>query len=174
MNYKRNAGQLRFLEWYITGSTDFKVKLKNIKTLNVNDYFIAMGDFNVLLHAKNEGATVLNRILNKTNPWIDKSSMTFTNEAQNFSKNPKRLMLDYIATSRSITPLNGRIHHPQFDRNELGCESKKLIPQNNKNDMIEVKYLHNETRCSVLVKKKYKQLKEASDHYPLYGEFEIK
>jgi endonuclease/exonuclease/phosphatase family metal-dependent hydrolase len=174
VNYKRNADQLRFLEWYITGSTDFKVNISGLSHLKKGAYYIAMGDFNISPNAKDEGATVINNILDKTNPWIAKKDMTFTNESSTYNKNPSRLMLDYIISSKNIIPSKGQILHPNFFRAELGCSDKNLAKHTTKDDMIIVNYTENARECSALIHKEYRNFKEASDHYPLYGEFTIK
>ena len=174
INYIRNADQLRFLEWYLTGETDFKVEL-SLPRLSKESYFIAMGDFNVSIKSKHApGAKVLKRLLNKTNPWIDKNKMTFTNEAETFAPKPMRLLLDYIITSKNIKPIKGKILHPDFKSKSIGCfkDLKHKIPT--QKDQKVVSYTHKQNKCYSIIYEDYFHFKNASDHYPIYGEFEIK
>lgn len=171
INMYRNAQQLKFLEWYLTGNTDFKVNLERIKPLKKTDRFLAMGDFNVGFNAENsQGATVLNRLFNKTSPWIKPDKMNFTNESSHFGPNPTRLMLDYIITSKNIKSVQGEIMHPNFERDELGCEDANEAKKDN---FKIVEYTSDNKTCRVAIHQDYFHFKKASDHYPLYGEFEI-
>lgn len=173
INILRNAEQLKFLEWYLTGNTAHQVRLKNISPLKSTDYFIAVGDFNVSYKQKNSpGAKVMNRILTKTKPWIAQDKMNFTNESPHWGKDPMRLMLDYIVVSKNIKINYGEIMHPDFKRIELGCDDN--IEQIQKyNKMTKITYLKDGRKCHALVTKDYFKFKQASDHYPLYGEFEL-
>ncbi|MCO4793205.1 MAG: endonuclease/exonuclease/phosphatase family protein [Bacteriovoracaceae bacterium] len=173
-NYIRNADQLRFLEWYLTGSTDIDVNLSSIKPLSPKATYIAMGDFNTdIKNLKNPGSAVLRRLFEKSNTWIKQKDMTFTNEGSSYSPKPFRLLLDYIISSKNLEPVAGGIIHPNWNkRRELGCNGMpKLLPAS---DMALVSYRQNKKECWALVDKYYQTLKDASDHYPLWGHFKIK
>jgi endonuclease/exonuclease/phosphatase family metal-dependent hydrolase len=175
-NYKRNADQLRFLEWYLTGATDINVNVRSLKPLSPKDTFIAMGDFNTdINNPKNEGTTVLARLFKKTNTFIKQSEMNFTNEGGSYSPRPFRLMLDYIVSSKNLEPVAGGIIHPDWKkREELGCDGMpKLIPPP---ELALVGYLDKKKKqeCWVLVDRKYQILKDTSDHYPIWGHFKLK
>ncbi len=175
-NYKRNADQLRFLEWYLTGATDINVNLLSLKPLSSKDTFIAMGDFNTdINNLDNEGSKVLARLFQKTNTFIKTSEMTFTNEGGSYSPKPFRLMLDYIISSKNLEPVAGGIIHPNWKkREELGCDGMpKMLPPA---DLSLVSYLDRKKKqeCWVLVDRRYQILKEASDHYPIWGHFKLK
>ncbi len=119
INDFRNAEQLRFLEWYTTGKTDYPTKLKGIEPLPKGSYFIATGDFNVDINdTDSAGSKVLKNIFKKTNTWIPVSQMSFTNETFNSTTQPLRLMLDYMFTSRNIKAKQGKIIHPDFTKTE--------------------------------------------------------
>lgn len=101
INFLRNQRQLEFLKWYL--NPDGKSKIINqIMPLKQNSYFIVVGDLNIDFKKEEEGAKVLNSILNHFNTWIPIRDMDYTH------KNPK-LMLDYIILSKNIIPLKGKI-----------------------------------------------------------------
>jgi hypothetical protein len=100
--------------------------------------------------------------------------MSFTNESSNYGPKPFRLMLDYIITSLDIETTSGMIIHPSFERTELGCEIDPENTQINADQKI-VKYLdRGKKECFSIVDKIFYEIKEASDHYPLYGTFKFK
>lgn len=174
VNYVRNAEQLKFLEWYLTGSTDFTVNLPNIKPLDKNAYYVATGDWNTeYSNTENPGSTVLRRLFHKSQLWLsDVKELSFTNEGGGYMKKPFRLMLDYIAYSTNIEMIDAKIIHPSFDRKELGCETISL-PQTPKDYLLE-SYKDGSRTCHVFIHKSYKAFKEASDHYPIWGHFKLK
>jgi hypothetical protein len=174
VNYKRNEDQLKFLEWYLTGTTDFKVNIEGIKPLKKNSYYVAVGDFNTAFHDQDKlGSIVLRRFYKKSKLWIgDNSKLSFTNEGPGYKKNPSRLMLDYIAYSKNIEMISGKIIHPRFDNIQLGC--KKFINAIKPKEMLEVSWRERDKICKAFVYPEYKLFKEASDHYPIYGEFRLK
>jgi hypothetical protein len=172
INDKRNADQLRFLEWYTTGKTDFPVNIQGVSPLPKNSYYIIMGDLNVsVFDEESEGKLVLENIFSKTNPWMKLSEKDYTNEASHFGPKPHRLLLDYIIASTNIKSINGKIIRPTDSRINLGCLPKKDSDKNKKNDMIEATYIENGKECSALISRNDYNLKIASDHFPLYGEF---
>ncbi len=143
VNDYRNAEQLRFLEWYLTGKTDHKVNLPSIQPLKSDAYFIAMGDFNVSVFDNgSEGSSVLKNLFKKSKLWMEAEKLSFTNESPGFDEKPLRLLLDYIVVSNNIKIKDAQIIHP-----------KKM----------DLKAPDTE----------YKTFKTASDHYPIYGEFEL-
>jgi hypothetical protein len=174
VNYKRNEDQLKFLEWYTTGSTDFKVKINGIKPLAKDAYYVATGDFNTSFNDKvNPGSAVLRRMFTKSKLWTgDKSKLSFTNEGAGYGTNPFRLMLDYIAYSNNIEMISGKIIHPNFERIQLGCNGSNNTSK--PAGMIKVSWNERNKICSAFVHPDYKTFKDASDHYPILGEFRLK
>lgn len=171
INDFRNAEQLRFLEWYTTRKTDFSVNLAKINPLEAKDYYLIVGDLNVDINDQSsEGSSVLKRIIKKSNSWIRPDKLTFTNESGNFAPSPMRLLLDYIIVSKNIRVKKGLILHPKFDRDELGCGQKPSVSLPGKTI---VSYTKQSKECFVMVDKEYAQFKNASDHYPIYGEFSL-
>jgi len=172
-NYKRNEDQLKFLEWYITGSTDFKVNIKGIKPLKKDAYYVAVGDFNTAFHDTEKlGSAVLRRMFTKSKLWVgNDSKLSFTNEGPGYGAKPFRLMLDYIAYSKNIEMISGKIIHPRFDNVQLGCKKpfNKIKPKG----MIKVSWTERDKICEAFVYPEYKLFKEASDHYPIFGEFRL-
>lgn len=181
LNMIRNAEQLKFLEWYLTGKTTFSVKLKGLSPLAEGSYFIAMGDFNVGINAtgtQQAGADTLKRLFKVARAWIPENKMTYSNESSGFKPNPNRLMLDYIVTSKNIKGSNTKIILPPIERHELGCKGERLKATKNlplkKIKYVKVEYKHKGKTCFAMVNKDYYVFKQASDHYPLYGEFELR
>lgn len=171
-NYLRNRDQLRFLEWYLTGSTDIKVNI-DIKPLNKNDYYVATGDWNTAYDSKeNPGSEILRSLYKKSQLWLKSTSeLSFTNEGRGYGKKPQRLMLDYIAYSQNIEMLKGQILHPDFERKVLGCAdtNTRIAPKG----YILVEWAEDKKTCKAFVKKSYKLFKDASDHYPILGVFKL-
>lgn len=174
VNYIRNEAQLKFLEWYLTGSTDINVDLPQITPLKENTYYIATGDWNTdYNNAENPGSKVLRRLFNKSKLWIGSpDKLTFTNESDGYNKTPFRLMLDYMVHSNNIETLEGKIIHPDFTRVELGCKNGSIpdAPQ----DFVIESYTNGNKTCKVFVHKTYRAFKNASDHYPIWGHFKLK
>lgn len=169
-NYERNRDQLRFLEWYLTGSTDIKVNLPKIKPIK-GESFIAAGDWNVGFRTNNAGASVMQSILKKTTPFISEEKMDFTNEGAGFGPKPFRLMLDYLVVSNDLKINSGEIMHPNFERVELGCNDK--VKDKSRRNFVKVKYANNGKTCYALIHKSYIDYKDASDHYPIFAEVEL-
>lgn len=170
INDYRNAEQLRFLEWYLTGATDYPVKLKSLKPLATNSYYIAMGDFNVGIEDKSsEGSLVMQKLYHKTQGWVERKQLSFTNESSHYKPAPLRLMLDYILASPNMEIVKGEIIHPDFERTELGCKTKPRVKKG-----VVVSYLDDNKLCHALIGNEYHLFKRASDHYPIYGEFKLK
>lgn len=184
INVFRNAEQLRFLEWYISGETDHPVDLIGIKPLTKDDYYVIVGDLNVdLKNVGSEGSKVLNRIISNNKPWMNSDHMLFTIEATHFAPNPFRLVLDYIIVSNNIQVLEGGVIHPDFTRQELGADRGVMQCPDGKSI---VKYRLDEDQAvpfeqaissgldhHALVEEEYLLFKGASYHYPIYAELRL-
>lgn len=168
-NLKRNADQLRFMEWYLTGSTDITVGSMNISTLNKSDLFIAMGDWNVGIHDDKEGAQVLQSLSYKIQlPLISNS---YTNETQNFSPKTTKLYLDYIGFSKNFKMKRFEILNQAKYHFEHGCDIAPPLP--NRADNVVATYSKGSKTCYIEVDQDYYHLKNASDHYPIVLELEL-
>lgn len=173
-NYARNADQLRFLEWYLTGSTDKDLNHLGIRPLPSDARFIAMGDWNVeYQHKENEGAKVLRRLMQKIKFHVKKP--TFTNEGWGYGKTPFRLTLDYIAYGGRLKLSHGETIYPSFDMEYLGCKKTGEFEQ--KRIGADQKQVFWQDRkkgtCSSVVHRDWEKFKTASDHYPLKAKFVI-
>ena len=171
MNFARNADQLKFLEWYLTGKTSFEVSLSNINPLKENTHYLAAGDFNVdIKETQKEGARVLKNLINKTKSWLPLQNLTHTYESDSLAPDPFRLNLDYILVSKNIKVLEGKILHPNYHRIELGTEKPEV--NLNKNQEL-ISYLDNNKTNYAIVTKNYTNFKKASDHFPIWGRFQL-
>lgn len=172
-NYERNRDQLRFLEWYLTGKTDIEVSLESIQPLQKNSYFVAVGDWNTSYNSKeNPGSEVLRSLYTKTKLWLSNvDQLSFTNEGNGYGMKPNRLMLDYIAYSKNIKMIKGEILHPEFTRTVLGCNATEIGKK--PEGFVLATWKEKNKTCKAFVKKSYKNYKEASDHYPIIGVFEL-
>mgnify|MGYP003682953247 CR=1 FL=1 len=174
INDYRNAEQLRFMEWYMTGSTDFKVQLKSITPISEKKYIIAVGDLNVApTESGGEGSLVINNLIKKATPWIKKSAMNFTSESSGYRKDPNRFMLDYIFTSKLLKPVKGKIIHPNFEWIDAECAGEEESKNPNPNIYAKILFKKGTKDCYAYTRHDYVTLKKASDHYPIYGEFEF-
>lgn len=175
-NYVRNRDQLRFLEWYTTGSTDIKVTIKDITPLPKGSLWIAIGDWNTdVLSGKNPGSKVLKRFFAKTNS-VFKNTIK-THEADGFSRKRWSATLDYIAYSDGLKLVDQKILTAEEGRLFLGCDKNiphKLTPELPAHRHI-VKYFDKvkKKNCFVSVNKKFFVQKQASDHFPLWASFKI-
>ena len=164
-NYERNKDQLRFLEWYLTGGTDIPVKLpkkySDIKPLKKTDKFIAMGDWNTSIYANNKGSTVLRRIFKSVDTWIEKP--IHTHESQHFGEKRTKLTLDYIAY-RGLKIVDAGIYFPK--ENEGSCHKYSDLPSR-------LKSRHRKVDADKCLNEKSVELKQASDHFPIWASFEL-
>ncbi|MBI2520049.1 MAG: hypothetical protein HYV97_06520 [Bdellovibrio sp.] len=168
-NFQRNADQLRFLEWYLTGETDISVTLPEISPLRKGSYAVAVGDFNVGLSStdpKQLGAQVLSRLAKKWTLWMPHPD--YTNDGDGVRSNPTRLLLDFIFLSSNLTKIEGGIYHP---------EANLTFPQSPTdtapNGMSEVMINGQNQARRAFVNADYLECKNSSDHYPLWASFEL-
>jgi len=187
INGFRNAEQLRFLEWYVSGETDHSVALSGIKPLKKADYYMIVGDLNVDINDKEaEGSSVLQSVIEKSTSWIRPDNIAFTCEAAHFGPSPLRLVLDYIIVSRNIEVLQGKVIHPNFDREELGCGQKpgesppgrsmvtyKIDEPDVAGQEVTPSATKDRRDYYAMIDNEYLLFKEASYHYPIYGEFRL-
>lgn len=174
-NYHRNADQLRFLEWYTTGSTDIDVNIEGIEPLAPGAYFVAIGDWNTdIRNLKNPGSKVLKNYFKKVNSWVTENAPT--HEGNGYHPNRLKLMLDYIVTSKNIDIVKGEIILPKEERLFLGCDPSKASMSKIPENRVLVNYYDKSVgkKCFVTVSKEYHQFKEASDHYPLKAWLKLK
>ncbi|WP_161966128.1 endonuclease/exonuclease/phosphatase family protein, partial [Steroidobacter cummioxidans] len=188
INGFRNAEQLRFLEWYVSGETDYAVDMLGIRPLKDDDYYMIVGDLNVDVNNQaSEGSGVLRSVIGKATSWIHPEKIAFTTEAPHFRPNPLRLVLDYIIVSKNIDVLQGKVIHPNFDRGELGCGKKPGESPPGKSivtyridepDLVGEEIAPSEKKDNrdyhAMIENEYLLFKEASYHYPIYGEFRLR
>ncbi len=174
-NYVRNADQLRFLEWYLTGKTDFPVELEHVKPLPPGTPFIAIGDWNTdITNKRNPGSKVLRRLLKKFTPWMEKPGIT--NESPGYSKKRLKLTLDYIMFSDHFELVKGGVYRPKEDRVFMGCNKNQAKFKNIPEDRKLVYWTNRKTKkkCFVGVSKDFYETKQASDHFPLFTDLKFK
>lgn len=178
-NYERNADQLKFLEWYVTGETDFSVSLDRSQwpLIKKDDAVIIVGDLNADVNQKdNPGGAVLRRLMKKFNPWLKDPGAT--NESSNFSPNPFSLLLDYILISDSLKVVDAGVIRPEANAIELGCNEAKAasVKSNLRRGRVLVEYIDSKTKltCYRTVSQEYYTAKIASDHFPIYATLKFK
>ncbi len=170
-NYERNRDQLRFLEWYVTGSTDVEIALTEVKPLKEGTNYIIVGDLNASYHdPKSLGGEVLRRLAKKTKMWMTKPQ--YTNEGGGYSNEPFRLMLDYLFVSPNIKVKQGVILYSSAPRRQLGCEELKESVAVDESQVL-VSYSVKGQTCHAIVTELDHQLKVASDHFPIWAELEL-
>ncbi|MFT6070343.1 MAG: endonuclease/exonuclease/phosphatase family metal-dependent hydrolase [Bacteriovoracaceae bacterium] len=174
-NYKRNADQLRFLEWYLTGKTDFPVELEHVKPLPPGTPFIAMGDWNTdITNKKNTGSKILRRLFTKFTPWMSKPETT--NESAGFAKKRLKLTLDYIMFSEHFEVVSAGVLKPVEDRVFMGCNNNKAKFKNIPEDRVLTNWYDRKKKrkCYVTVSKDFYEFKQASDHFPIFANLKFK
>ncbi len=170
-NYERNRDQLRFLEWYVTGKTDFETPLSEVKPLEEGSLYIIVGDLNASYHdEKSPGGQVLRRLATVSNMWMKKPH--YTNEGNGYSNTPFRLMLDYLFVSPQIKVKQGGILYSSAPRRQLGCEGQKSMNLPGAQEVV-VSYEEKGKTCQAIVTKLDHRLKVASDHFPIWAELEL-
>lgn len=174
-NYERNADQLRFLEWYLTGSTDIKVgRYVGINPLPKNALWIAMGDFNTDIKADNPGSAILKSLIKKTNLWVKDPSST--HEGDGYVTKRFKATLDYIFFSKGLDLVDGGIYRPEENRLFLGCKAgtKEMVKITKGRKLVSFYDKEKKKRCFITVNEEFHVLKQASDHFPLWANFNIK
>lgn len=174
-NYKRNADQLRFLEWYLTGKTDFPVELEHIKPLPPGTPFIAIGDWNTdITNKKNTGSKILRRLFTKYSPWMAKPGVT--NESAGFSPKRLKLTLDYIMYSEHFELVSGGIITPKEERLFMGCKFDKAKFKNIPENQVLTNWYDRKKKrkCYLTVNKEFYDMKMASDHFPIFANLKFK
>ncbi|MBT3983568.1 MAG: hypothetical protein HOE90_19590 [Bacteriovoracaceae bacterium] len=172
-NYIRNEDQLKFLEWYLTGSTDLKVGELEIKPLQKDDIFIAMGDWNTdIKNAENPGSLVLNSLFKKVSLWMETPAVTYV--GQSLHHETINLTLDYIVF-RGLKLVKGGVYRPESGLKTIKCTSGKIEEEVEiEEDLVFFTYSKSkDEKCRAQVFRDYYQLKNASDHLPLWAEFDF-
>lgn len=178
-NYKRNRDQLRFLEWYLTGKTETPVslpkRLSHISPLKPGTTFIAMGDWNTDIRSNsNPGSMVLKRLAN-TGRLLPKEGHSF--ESPHYGPDRLKMRLDYIFYSSDLELRSFETLIPKEARLFLGCKEKGLHRKASKGRVVHTfksRTKEKEEECSVSVTSSFHRAKTASDHFPLYAEFNFK
>lgn len=166
-NYERNRDQLRFLEWYVTGATNFNVvmpeRYKKLRPIHKDDRVIVMGDFNTSIYMNNPGSVVLRRLFNHLSPWLKNPGPT--NERQTFAANRNPLTLDYIAY-RGLKLMDAGIYNPEtlVEKTNVFCTPPSELPK------FMTKGLDKRVTC---IDDDAIELKQASDHFPIWATFRL-
>jgi endonuclease/exonuclease/phosphatase family metal-dependent hydrolase len=177
VNFLRNEEQLKFLEWYLTGKTDFSVPQNlGIEPLKSRDSFVAVGDWNVDLKIKKEGALVLERLFQKYERANKTNKPTYV--GQGFAPKGFQAQFDYLIVSPDLRIIQGGVYSPDAKRKELGC-GKKGLSQKFVNAYHKVKgrvvtYKKDGLTCRARVSNAWYQVKKASDHLPLTAIIDFK
>ena len=182
INELRNADQISFLEWYLSGSTGFAVPSnlnengKAIQPLPPGSSFIAMGDWNVdITDTAKPGALILKRLLQKFTPVLG-MGRTLTYESGTYAPKPYSAQLDYVLVSKNIDVVRAQVYAPDPARKELGCGLAKIpSPTNSRRVVKSYKNSQAETqKCWVEVSLAYAQAKTASDHFPVVARLKLR
>lgn len=174
-NYQRNADQLRFLEWYITGKTDIKVKLpsafSHIQPLPKDATYIAMGDWNTdLTNLKNPGSKVLKRLADLGRLFPTDGA---THEGGGYGPKRRTMLLDYLFHSNDLFLKEAHVLRPKEKRLFLGCGAKSLT-QKEEPGRRWVTFKEKGKTCHVTVNENFYFAKESSDHFPIAATFELR
>ncbi len=168
-NFLRNRDQLAFLKWYLTGQPE-RPDL-DIKPLNKETRFIAMGDWNID-YKKEQGGEIIKSLMTQFQPWLENPNSTYIGD--NFSQNTDfSATLDYILLSHHFKILNSGILSPDpplIIRSEI-CgnkrnPAKRLAKNRYRVDFKNSKNLH----CSLELDEKSYRLHTGSDHLPIFAE----
>ena len=167
VNIKRNAAQLRFLEWFLTG----KGNLKNISPLPAGTPFIAVGDFNVdYKDKKKEGASVMRSLLKKVSMV---GPLSHTYEGPGFEKKPRKMLLDYILYGGGLSVEQIAVHGGFSNRKELGCFGLGETPPSSTLGKVLLHKPKGRKKCYFEVNKDYFDAKSASDHFLIWAKFNL-
>ncbi|MCB0394203.1 MAG: endonuclease/exonuclease/phosphatase family protein, partial [Bdellovibrionales bacterium] len=168
LNELRNAAQLRFLKYYLTGVVS-KTDQPIVKSLNPGEAFIAMGDWNVDRdNSELEGAVVLKELGALFQYWIKDRVITY--ESQNYSPDRFSSQLDYILLSPHFDIVDSGVFRNE-NRIEKGCDGE---PNDQKEGWKVVSYPSGEKTCYALVPDEMVLSKTASDHFAIFAEVTLK
>lgn len=166
-NLQRNADQLRFLEYYILGSTSYSVP-KSTPKLSRDSKIIAMGDWNVdIKDSSKEGSSVLKRIFTHLTHADSYDTPTHLGIGA-FKKPHNPMLLDYIAYSSHFEKVRGKVIYPKSGQKLIKCENN-LKERKTKNFVFLKK-----SECLYRFNRNYFNIREASDHLPIYLELKFK
>ncbi len=203
LNIARNRSQLEFLEWYLLGSCDpaaaaSKVKRceTDVKPLEGNAPFIAVGDFNVDLTSGSGGADVLRRVLadKRVNNWravnhdpamrmdpdTKRSHITYASDGVDLGKLQSEL--DYFLVSKHFRVDGGRVVAPLSGYRQIACHPTKAMADAAKSGatagagkvlQVSTRYGENNVKsfCAIEVNEAWVSARKGSDHLPIYVAF---
>ena len=176
-NIERNGDQLAFLEWYLTGKTEFEVPADlGIEPLAQGALFVAVGDWNtdVVRNPSNPGSRVIQRLFKSTRPWLAPETLAFSYESQPFTVKPYQNQFDYLLMSKQINVVKSGIYAPVAERKELGCGIEKPKQASDPKTRTIVSYRGAAgATCFSEVTRAYAQVKQASDHRPIWARLRL-
>ncbi|MCB0404639.1 MAG: endonuclease/exonuclease/phosphatase family protein [Bdellovibrionales bacterium] len=170
LNIVRNADQLRFLEWYLTGNSEKQdaAEISGICPLEKGTPFIALGDWNTdILDTNNPGSEVLRRLGDTFTYW---HAPTPTYEG-GFGPKPFTVQFDYILHSDHFEVKNGGVYFPDSRRKELGCNP---VTEPTPEGFVKISYKKDDEDCFAFVSAPYYEAKVGSDHFPIWADIEFK
>ncbi|MCB0417010.1 MAG: endonuclease/exonuclease/phosphatase family protein [Bdellovibrionaceae bacterium] len=170
LNIVRNADQIRFLEWYLTGKSAKQeaAEIGGIRPLAKGTPFIALGDWNTDIKDKNNPGSEVLRRLGETFSYWHAPSPTYEG---GFGPEPFTVQFDYILHSDHFEVRNGGVHFPDSRRKELGC---KTVTEDTPEGFVKVSYKKDGEDCFAFVSEAYYEAKVGSDHFPIWADIEFK
>ncbi len=171
INPQRNYLQLAFLEWYLTGKTDFPVPRDiGVEPLKPGSKFIALGDWNVDSRDENPGAQVINRLGEAFKYWLPTPEVTY--RSQSFRPEEFTRQFDYILVGPGFEIVASGAVRPEAKRIERGCKQKPDMPI--PPGFVRIRY-QNEAgqNCFADVAKDYAVSKTGSDHIAIWSKLRL-
>ena len=172
-NFQRNADQIAFLKWYLTGKP--KRPDLNIKPLGKDDRVIAIGDWNVDYKKDLQGAQIIKELMNSYGFWTNPPGRTYIGDGYS----PERSFtatLDYILYSSHFKKVEGGTLDIKAPLSNVVCEKDKKQDESNKeaSDSIAVQFKNEkEEFCNTRYDRQSYNLMTASDHLPLFIDLRI-
>jgi endonuclease/exonuclease/phosphatase family metal-dependent hydrolase len=184
-NYIRNADQLNFLLWYVSGETFSDMRPpKQIRPLVPGTPFIIVGDLNVDIKSQHPGAIVLKEMLKHGIQSVlpDFPGTYLGDDISTMPENRTLLNLDYILYSSHFSINSAGVYLPPSQKEDLDCLEEKLDQDQElelkqkvaRSGKVLVEYLKENKLCRILLAKDFYELAKSSDHLPVWASFEWK
>jgi hypothetical protein len=175
INLARNIYQGAFLEWLITGKTNFPMDTTDldIEPLQADQPFIVIGDLNFDIDSA-ELAEIdhpLRRLSRNPILWMNRGMITYESSDLTFQR--YRNQLDYMIAGGGVQVKEAGVYRPEPDFKDLGCHDKQPKNQNKDTVIVVYKTEKKKKKCYGAFNQAYVEAKQASDHFAIWADIQL-